>query len=206
MTRSGYYAWRGRDANANAAQDRVLLKAITRLFAVHHARYGSPRLRHALVTAGWVVSRRRVARLMRAAGLRAKAVCGYRAKRNIHHQYARHPNRLWTTTVTAPNQVWVGDITYLKVGHTWRYLAIVMDQHTRRILAWSQSWRAGSSFSPSGSCVASCSGTCVTTTRFAYIRAWHMSPRLPLNSKWLRPSVSTKMVQDPRPRLSTPGD
>ena len=137
MTRGGYYAWRGRDANAKAAQDRVLLKAITRLFAVHHGRYGSPRLHHALVTAGWVVSRRRVARLMRAARLRAKAVCGYRAKRNIHHQYARHPNRLWTTTVTAPNQVWVGDITYLKVGHTWRYLAIVMDQHTRRILAWS---------------------------------------------------------------------
>src|SRR5205085_10494142 len=48
-----------------------------------------------------------------------------------------HPNRLWAATVTGPNQVWVGDITFLKVGTTWRYLAIVMDQHTRRILAWS---------------------------------------------------------------------
>ena len=100
-------------------------------------RYGSPRLYQLLRNAGWLVSRRRVARLMRAAGLRAKAVRGYRAKVNVHHQYARHPNRLWTTPVSAPNQVWVGDITYLTVGGAWRYLAIVMDLFSRRILAWS---------------------------------------------------------------------
>lgn len=73
---------------------------------------------------------------MRTAGLRAKAVQGYRAKVNVHHLYARHPNRLWTTSVTKPNQVWVGDIAYLKVADSWRYLAIVMDQYSRRILAW----------------------------------------------------------------------
>ena len=74
---------------------------------------------------------------MRAAGLRAKAVRGYRAKATMHRRYARHPNRLWTTHVTGPTQVWVGDITFFKVGTTWQYLAIVMDQYTRRILAWS---------------------------------------------------------------------
>jgi transposase InsO family protein len=74
---------------------------------------------------------------MRMAGLRAKAVRGYRTKATAHQLYARHPNRLWTAHVSAPNQVWVGDITYLKVGGTWRYLAIVLDQYSRRILAWS---------------------------------------------------------------------
>jgi putative transposase len=88
---------------------------IVRLCAVHHERYGSPRLHQALVNAGWAVSRRRVARLMRAAGLRAKAVRGYRAKAGIKAWFAQHPNRLWDTRVTRPNQVWVGGITYLRV-------------------------------------------------------------------------------------------
>jgi putative transposase len=74
---------------------------------------------------------------MRTAGLRAKALRGYRVKVKVYQLYARHPNRLWTTSVTRPNQVWIGDITYLKVAGTWWYLAIVMDQYSRRILAWS---------------------------------------------------------------------
>jgi transposase InsO family protein len=137
VTTAGFYAWLDREESAHAKQDRVLITEITRLFRQHKERYGSPRLHQALVLAGWCVSRRRVAHLMRVAGLRAKAVQGYRAKVNIHQLYARHPNRLWTTDVTGPNQVWVGDITFLKVGSSWRYLAIVMDQYTRRILAWS---------------------------------------------------------------------
>jgi transposase InsO family protein len=60
---------------------------------------------------------------------------------NVHQFYARHPNRLWTTSVTKTNQVWVGDITYLKIASSWRYLAIVMDQYSRRILAWTLSRR-----------------------------------------------------------------
>jgi putative transposase len=103
---------------------------------VHHERYGSPRIYRALRRHGWTVSRRRVARLMRAAGLRAKAVRGYRAKAGIRARFAQHPNRLWGTHVTRGNQVWVGDITYLRVGGGWRYLAIVMDQYSRRLLAW----------------------------------------------------------------------
>ena len=136
VTRAGFYAWRRRGDSVHAEQDRILSTEITRLFAQHKERYGSPRIYRQLVHAGWSVSRRRVARLMRVAGLRAKAVQGYRAKAKVHHLYARHPNRLWTTSVTKPNQVWVGDLTYLRVGNGWRYLAIVMDQYSRRILAW----------------------------------------------------------------------
>ena len=141
VTPSGFYAWCRRSESAHAEQDRRLLAEIERLFLAHAERYGSPRIYRRLVDAGWTVSRRRVARLMRTAGLRAKAVQGYRAKVNVHRLYARPPNRLWTTTATAPNQIWVGDITYLKVGGTWWYLAIVMDQFSRRILGWSRTRR-----------------------------------------------------------------
>jgi len=137
VTAAGLYAWARRGESAHAEQDRVLSTEIARLFAEHRGRYGSPRIYRSLITAGWVVSRRRVARLMRTARLRAKAVRGYRPKAAVHQLYARHPNRLWETHIDAPNQAWVGDITYLKVAGRWRYLAIVMDLYSRRILAWS---------------------------------------------------------------------
>jgi putative transposase len=136
VTVAGFYAWRRRGESAHAKQDRILSDQIAALFSAHQQRYGSPRIHRALRQAGWIVSRRRVARLMREAGLCAKAVRGYRAKATIHRLYARHPNRLWATTVTRPNQVWVGDITYLRVQRSWRYLAVVMDQYSRRVLAW----------------------------------------------------------------------
>ena len=136
VSRAGFYRARRRGPSAHAEQDRQLVGEIARLFTEHHERYGSPRLHRLLRGAGWVVSRRRVARLMRAAGLRAKAVRGYRPKAQLRRQYAQHPNRLWATRVERPNQVWVGDITYLRVGAGWRYLAVVMDQYSRRVLAW----------------------------------------------------------------------
>jgi len=137
VSAAGFYAWRHRPASAHAEQDRDLATAITTLFTAHQQRYGSPRIHRALRDAGWRVSRRRVARLMRAGGLRAKAVQGYRPKARLTRRYAHHPNRLWTTTVTRPNQVWVGDLTYLRVAQRWCYLAVVMDHYSRRVLAWS---------------------------------------------------------------------
>jgi transposase InsO family protein len=136
VTRGGYYAWRRRAPSAHAVQDRTLLREIARLFSAHHGRYGSPRLHQLLQRQGWLVSRRRVARLMRASGLRAKAVRGYRAKVGTHRFYEQHRNHARSAAVERPNQVWVGDITYLAVAGTWRYLAVVMDRYSRRILAW----------------------------------------------------------------------
>lgn len=136
VTRAGYYAWRGRPMSAHAKQDRKLSEVIHRLFLAHDGRYGSPRVHLTLVRQGWHVSRRRVARLMRLAGLRAKAVRGYRAKVNVHRFYDRLPNRLRGLRATRPNQVWVGDITYLAVVRRWWYLAVVLDLYSRRVLAW----------------------------------------------------------------------
>ncbi len=99
--------------------------------------YGSPRAHQALRAAGTRVSRRRVERLMREAGLRARAVTLYRAIPGLHAFFTSIPNRQLDRVATGPDQVWVGDITYLKVGGTWRYLAVVMDRYSRRIVGWS---------------------------------------------------------------------
>lgn len=136
VTRAGYYAWRHRPASAHAVQDWQLRQRIQGLFAAHRGTYGSPRMHRALAAAGWAVSRRRVERLMRTAGLRARVARLYRANPRLHRFYNQHPNRLWTTAATRPDQIWVGDITYLAVAGQWRFLAVVMDQYSRRVLAW----------------------------------------------------------------------
>lgn len=136
-TRSGYSAWRRRPERAHAEQDRQLLARIRRIFQAHEGRYGSPRVHRALTQQGVHVRRRRVARLMRLSGMRAKAVRGYRAKAGVHRCYDRQPNRVRGSRATRPDQVWVGDITYLPVAGRWWYLSVVMDQYSRRVLSWS---------------------------------------------------------------------
>lgn len=136
VTRAGYYAWRRRPVSAHAEQDRALRQRIEAIFTAHRGRYGSPRIHRALATAGWRVSRRRVERLMRAAHLRARVARVYRANPGLHRFYGQHPNRLPPGGARRRDQVWVGDITYLAVASQWRFLAVVMDQCSRRVLAW----------------------------------------------------------------------
>ena len=136
VTRAGYYAWRRRPESPHAAQDRRLTQRLRTLFAAHGERYGSPRLHRALRAQGCRVSRRRVERLMRTAGLRARVVRIYRANPGMHRFYGQHPNRLPAGGARQRNQVWLGDITYLALGRGWRFLAVILDQYSRRVLAW----------------------------------------------------------------------
>jgi len=134
---AGYYAWRRRGPSAHAEQDRRLTQHITTIFHRHRGCYGSPRIHRELQAEGWRVSRRRVERLMRAAGLRARVARIYRGNPALHRFFAQHPNRLPHGGAQGPNQVWVGDLTYLPVGRQWLFLAVVVDQWSRRVLAWS---------------------------------------------------------------------
>lgn len=85
---------------------------------------------------GYRVSRRRVARLMREGGLRARAARLCRRKAGTRRWFRQHPNHVRRTRATSPNQIWVGDLTYLAVAGRWWYLATVLDQYSRRVLAW----------------------------------------------------------------------
>lgn len=137
VTPAGYYAWRHRAESAHAEQDRTLTQQITRIFRAHYGRYGSPRIWKELQLAGWRVSRRRVERLMREAGLRARVVRVYRSNPRLHRFFDQHPNRLPRGGARRRDQVWVGDITYVSVGgRRWQFLAVVLDQCSRRVLAW----------------------------------------------------------------------
>ena len=136
VTRAGYYAWCHRPASARQEQDRVLLEAMAGIFHRSGGTYGSPRLHRALRERGHRVSRRRVERLMHVGGWRARLARVYRPKAGTHRWFGRHPNRVQRTRASRPDQIWVGDVTYIPVGRRWWYLVTVLDQYSRRVLAW----------------------------------------------------------------------
>ena len=137
VTRGGYYAWQRRGPSARQQTDEGVGRQIQRIFTESRGTYGSPRVHRVLRASGERVSRRRVERLMREAGLRARAAKLYRANPGLHGFYTSIPNRQLARLATGPDQVWVGDITYLQVAGAWRYLAVVMDRYSRRIVGWS---------------------------------------------------------------------
>lgn len=136
VTRAGYYAWCQRPVSARQEQDRSLLETIRVIFESSGGTYGSPRVHRALEAQGHRVSRRRVERLMRVGGWRARVVRVYRRKAGTHRWFGQHPNRVKRSRATRPDQIWVGDVTYLPVGGRWWHLVTVLDQYSRRVLSW----------------------------------------------------------------------
>lgn len=136
VTRAGYYAWLKRGVSHRTEQDRGLVQKIAPIFKASRETYGSPRVHRELRRSGVRVSRRRVARLMGAVGMRGRISRVYRPTARLKSMYAKHPNRLWRRRARRPDSVWVGDVTYLRVDRHWCYLAVVVDQFSRRILGW----------------------------------------------------------------------
>ena len=139
MTRSGYYAWRHRGPSEHARRDERLLGRIRAIFVASDGTYGSPRVNAALQQAGVKVGRKRVARLMRSAALKARSARIYRRMPGTRRFFGAIPNRVLELKTSAPDQIWVGDVTYLKSGGRWSYRAVVLDRHSRRVLGWSLS-------------------------------------------------------------------
>ena len=134
---SGFYKWRDRGLSDRAKANHCLLKKIRRIFNDSRGSYGSPRVHAQLRREGELVSRSRVERLMRKAGLVGKAAKIYRRQASVKPFHQSLPNlRLERPKPKKVNEQWVGDVTYLKVNDEWRYLAVVMDLYSRRIIGW----------------------------------------------------------------------
>ena len=136
VTRAGFYAWVARRPSRHARVDERLAVRIRKVFEASDGTYGSPRIHAVLLQAGFRLARKRVARLMREASLKARSARLYRRMPGTRHFFTAIPNRVLHLQTTAADQIWVGDVTYLRSADHWRYLAVVMDRHSRRILGW----------------------------------------------------------------------
>ncbi len=137
VSTAGYYAWVCRSPSARAIADAGLLKRIRTVHATSHGTYGAPRVHAELLADGQRHGRKRIARLMRMAGLvgasRRGGVVTTRRDKD-----ARPAPDLVDRNFTAEraNQLWVADITYIPTSTGFLYLAVVLDAWSRRIVGW----------------------------------------------------------------------
>lgn len=134
---AGYYAWGGRPESRRSVANRALLTDIRAIHQESRQTYGSPRIWQTLVQQGQVVGEHRVARLMRHDGLQAKTVKQWRVTSDSAHRLPVVANTLDRQfTVSQPNRVWAGDLTYIWTLEGWLYLAVLLDLYSRRVVGW----------------------------------------------------------------------
>ncbi len=134
---SGYYAWRKRPLSARARADVELTAHIHTAHRESRGTYGAPRIHAELAAQGIRIGRKRVARLMRAAGL--QGVSRRKAFRTtVRDETARPAPDLVDRqfTVAGADRLWVADITYVPTGAGVLYLAVVLDAWSRRVIGW----------------------------------------------------------------------
>jgi len=137
VSAGGYYAWKDRPESRRARHTRILLSEIRGVHRESRETYGSPSIWDALVKQGHRVGKHRIARLMRAEGIRAKTVKQWRATTQSNHRMPVAANVLERQfSVTRPTQVWAGDITDVWTTEGWLYLAVVLDLYSRAVIGW----------------------------------------------------------------------
>lgn len=139
VSKAGYYAWRDRSPSAHAQADTVLLTRVRTIHATSRHLYGAPRVHAQLHADGERHGRKRIARLMRRAGLVGACHRGSGPTTTRRDQDARPAPDLVDRKFTAerPNQLWVADITFVPTAAGFLYLSVVLDACSRKIVGWS---------------------------------------------------------------------
>ena len=142
VSRSGFYDWKDRPPSERALENAQLVEQIREAHAKGRGLYGSPRVAEALKNDGVECGENRVARLMSENEIRAKTAKKFKVKTTDSNHDLPIAPRVFKiedakAAVMAPNQVWVGDITYVATGEGWLFLAIFLDLFTRKIVGFS---------------------------------------------------------------------
>lgn len=137
VSHSGYYEWRSRGPSARELADQALTERIREIHAESRQTYGAPRIHAELAFEGTRVGKKRVARLMREAGITGLFKVR-RGKTTIRVPGVRTAPDLVDRDFLAagPNELWCADITYVRTWEGWLYLAAVMDVYSRKIVGW----------------------------------------------------------------------
>jgi len=144
VSKSGYYDWRGRPESRRSRENRALVEKIRDIPKKNKRLrvYGSPRMHEELVDLGYHCSLNRVARLMRANGIRALQKRKFRVTTDSKHNNPVAGNVLDRKfDVGSPDRAWVSDITYVWTREGWLYLAVVIDLFNRMVVGWSMGSR-----------------------------------------------------------------
>lgn len=139
VSRSGYYAWKNGQESAREKANREVAEEIKQLFQAKRGRYGSPRITQELRRTGRRCNHKRVERLMRQEGLKARSSKRrkVRTTQSDHDQPIAPNLLLGRAAPVKPDEVWVADITYVPTSQGWLFVAAVMDLYSRQILGWS---------------------------------------------------------------------
>lgn len=134
VSRAGFYRWLQR--RQPGAEETVVRAAIQEVAVEHHRRYGYRRITAELRHRGMVVNRKRVLRMMQEDNLLA-----IRSRKFVRTTDSRHPFEVFLNLakrmdLTAPNQLWVADLTYIRLQQEFVYMAVVLDAFSRRVIGW----------------------------------------------------------------------
>lgn len=142
VSRSAYYAWQQAGPSTRKQNNQALVERISMIHQKSHRIYGSPRICDALRQEGIHCNHKRVARLMRVHGIRAKMVRRFKVTTHSSSTQVVAPDLLQRKfMIHQPNRVWTSDITYIWTREGWVYLAVVLDLCSRMIVGWELSSR-----------------------------------------------------------------